>query len=188
MPVWFRRLSLGFLAHYVHMLTNNLLLILFYINQAQGAIDSGVPTQVSYGFISGYCSGIALKKVGRAAAVVFGKNFSPFLLLFAPWHCRRKRRYEEVEFLTHHLISPFYPWRPRICYPPNTELQRIPKRRSCEDSEGGRGHVRSQPRRKSRYGRREDCLLKGFVCSPVQPSIGIGLCCWICGRSSIWII
>jgi uncharacterized membrane protein (Fun14 family) len=38
----------------------------------QGAVDSGVPTQLSYGFLSGYCSGIALKKIGRGAAVVFG--------------------------------------------------------------------------------------------------------------------
>lgn len=41
-------------------------------NQLQGALDSGIPTQLSYGFVSGYCSGLALKKVGRAAAVVFG--------------------------------------------------------------------------------------------------------------------
>ena len=40
--------------------------------QLQGALDSGIPTQLSYGFVSGYCSGLALKKVGRAAAVVFG--------------------------------------------------------------------------------------------------------------------
>jgi hypothetical protein len=40
--------------------------------QVQGAVDSGIPTQLSYGFISGYCSGIALKKIGRGAAVVFG--------------------------------------------------------------------------------------------------------------------
>ena len=38
----------------------------------QTAIDTGIPTQLSYGFLSGYCSGLALKKVGRAAAVVFG--------------------------------------------------------------------------------------------------------------------
>ena len=41
-------------------------------NELQAALDSGVPTQLSYGFISGYCSGLAMKKVGRAAAVVFG--------------------------------------------------------------------------------------------------------------------
>lgn len=41
----------------------------------QDAIDSGVPTQLSYGFVSGYCSGMALKKVGRAAAVVLGLGF-----------------------------------------------------------------------------------------------------------------
>jgi len=43
--------------------------------QVQVAVDSGVPTQLSYGFISGYCSGLALKKAGRAAAVVFGLGF-----------------------------------------------------------------------------------------------------------------
>lgn len=41
----------------------------------QGAIDSGIPTQLSYGFISGYCSGLALKKVGKAVATVFGLGF-----------------------------------------------------------------------------------------------------------------
>lgn len=41
--------------------------------QIQGAIDSGIPTQLSYGFVSGYASGYALKKAGRVAAVVFGK-------------------------------------------------------------------------------------------------------------------
>lgn len=41
----------------------------------QAGIDSGIPTQLSYGFISGYCSGYALKKVGKTAAVVFGLGF-----------------------------------------------------------------------------------------------------------------
>jgi hypothetical protein len=38
----------------------------------QAAVDSGVPTQVSYGFVCGYCSGYAAKKAGKIAAVVFG--------------------------------------------------------------------------------------------------------------------
>jgi hypothetical protein len=38
----------------------------------QDAVDSGVPTQLSYGFVSGYCSGVALRRVGRALSVVFG--------------------------------------------------------------------------------------------------------------------
>jgi hypothetical protein len=38
----------------------------------QGAVDSGIPTQLSYGFVSGYCSGMAFKKIGRLAAGVFG--------------------------------------------------------------------------------------------------------------------
>lgn len=50
-------------------------------NQFQGALDSGIPTQLSYGFVSGYCSGLALKKVGRAAAVVFGTLVFLLLLL-----------------------------------------------------------------------------------------------------------
>lgn len=40
--------------------------------QVQGALDSGVPTHLSYGFVSGYCSGMALKKVGKAVSVVLG--------------------------------------------------------------------------------------------------------------------
>lgn len=44
-------------------------------SKAQEAIDSGVPTQISYGFICGYSSGVALKKVGKAASVVFGLGF-----------------------------------------------------------------------------------------------------------------
>lgn len=42
-------------------------------DQIQGAVNTGIPTQLSYGFVSGYCSGLALKKAGRAAGVVFGK-------------------------------------------------------------------------------------------------------------------
>jgi hypothetical protein len=38
----------------------------------QGAVDSGIPTQLSYGFVSGYCSGMAFKKIGRLAGGVFG--------------------------------------------------------------------------------------------------------------------
>jgi hypothetical protein len=38
----------------------------------QEAVDSGVPTQVSYGFVCGYCSGYAAKKAGKVAAIVFG--------------------------------------------------------------------------------------------------------------------
>jgi len=44
-------------------------------NSVQGAIDSGLPTQLSYGFVMGYCSGYALKKVGKVAAVVLGTGF-----------------------------------------------------------------------------------------------------------------
>lgn len=40
--------------------------------QLQGALDSGIPTHLSYGFVSGFCSGYALKKVGKAVSVVLG--------------------------------------------------------------------------------------------------------------------
>jgi hypothetical protein len=40
----------------------------------QGAVDSGIPTQLSYGFVCGYCSGYAAKKVGKAAAGILGKS------------------------------------------------------------------------------------------------------------------
>ena len=39
------------------------------------AVETGVPTQLSYGFMSGFCSGYALKKVGKAAAIVLGMGF-----------------------------------------------------------------------------------------------------------------
>jgi uncharacterized membrane protein (Fun14 family) len=40
----------------------------------QSAVDSGIPTQLSYGFVCGYCSGYAAKKVGKAAAGILGKS------------------------------------------------------------------------------------------------------------------
>ena len=46
---------------------------LFTINvKIQNAYDTGIPSQLSYGFVCGYCSGYALKVVGKGAAVVFG--------------------------------------------------------------------------------------------------------------------
>lgn len=44
--------------------------------KVQSSIETGVPTQLSYGFVSGYCSGLALKTVGKAAATIFGTNLS----------------------------------------------------------------------------------------------------------------
>ena len=44
-------------------------------SKAQDAIDSGIPTQISYGFLCGYSSGYALKKVGKVASVIFGLGF-----------------------------------------------------------------------------------------------------------------
>lgn len=43
--------------------------------QVQVMIDSGIPSQLSYGFVCGFCSGYALKKIGRSGAVVFGTGF-----------------------------------------------------------------------------------------------------------------
>eukprot|EP00588_Corethron_pennatum_P009011 CAMPEP_0194267474 /NCGR_PEP_ID=MMETSP0169-20130528/1954_1 /TAXON_ID=218684 /ORGANISM="Corethron pennatum, Strain L29A3" /LENGTH=205 /DNA_ID=CAMNT_0039008307 /DNA_START=88 /DNA_END=705 /DNA_ORIENTATION=+ len=36
---------------------------------------TGVPGEVSYGFVSGFCAGFALKKAGKVVAVVFGTGF-----------------------------------------------------------------------------------------------------------------
>lgn len=40
----------------------------------QAAVETGIPMHLSYGFICGYCSGYTLKKVGKVAAGIFGKN------------------------------------------------------------------------------------------------------------------
>lgn len=44
-------------------------------SQAQLAINSGIPTNFSYGFFAGYVSGLALKKIGKAASITFGLGF-----------------------------------------------------------------------------------------------------------------
>eukprot|EP00984_Skeletonema_dohrnii_P000068 scaffold23_cov101-Skeletonema_dohrnii-CCMP3373.AAC.3 len=44
-------------------------------SQAQLALNSGIPTNLSYGFFAGYLSGFALKKIGRAASLTFGVGF-----------------------------------------------------------------------------------------------------------------
>lgn len=41
--------------------------------KVQTAVDTGIPTQLSYGFVCGYASGYALKKVGRVGAIIGGK-------------------------------------------------------------------------------------------------------------------
>jgi uncharacterized membrane protein (Fun14 family) len=48
---------------------------LVFTIQVQSAIDSGIPNQISYGFVCGFSSGYALKKIGRAASIVFGMGF-----------------------------------------------------------------------------------------------------------------
>ena len=55
-----------------HLIILVVVVVVVDIVQLQGAIDSGIPTQLSYGFIMGYCSGMALKKVGKLAATVAG--------------------------------------------------------------------------------------------------------------------
>eukprot|EP00594_Rhizosolenia_setigera_P012245 CAMPEP_0178955648 /NCGR_PEP_ID=MMETSP0789-20121207/9732_1 /TAXON_ID=3005 /ORGANISM="Rhizosolenia setigera, Strain CCMP 1694" /LENGTH=158 /DNA_ID=CAMNT_0020637323 /DNA_START=318 /DNA_END=794 /DNA_ORIENTATION=+ len=42
----------------------------------EGALENGVPGKLSYGFICGFSSGYALKKVGKAGAVAFGLGFA----------------------------------------------------------------------------------------------------------------
>jgi len=44
-------------------------------SQAQLALNSGIPTNLSYGFFAGYMSGFALKKIGRVASLTFGVGF-----------------------------------------------------------------------------------------------------------------
>mmetsp|Transcript_1657 Transcript_1657/g.2021 ORF Transcript_1657/g.2021 Transcript_1657/m.2021 type:complete len:194 (+) Transcript_1657:92-673(+) len=44
-------------------------------SKTQNIIDSGVPTQISYGFVCGFSSGYAMKKIGKVASVVFGLGF-----------------------------------------------------------------------------------------------------------------
>ena len=39
------------------------------------ALSSGIPANLSYGFVAGYASGYALKKIGRVAAIVLGTAF-----------------------------------------------------------------------------------------------------------------
>lgn len=44
-------------------------------SKIQEAVDSGIPTKLSYGFVCGYCSGFAFKKIGKVGAIVFGLGF-----------------------------------------------------------------------------------------------------------------
>jgi uncharacterized membrane protein (Fun14 family) len=39
-------------------------------------VENGVPLQVSWGFVSGYCSGLAAKKVGKVLAIGVGGVFA----------------------------------------------------------------------------------------------------------------
>jgi uncharacterized membrane protein (Fun14 family) len=40
------------------------------------AIATGIPTEISYGFVCGFSSGLALKKFGKVASIVFGLGFA----------------------------------------------------------------------------------------------------------------
>jgi uncharacterized membrane protein (Fun14 family) len=44
-------------------------------SQLSLALSSGIPANLSYGFVAGYASGYALKKIGRVAAIVLGTAF-----------------------------------------------------------------------------------------------------------------
>ncbi len=44
-------------------------------NKVNDAIATGVPTEISYGFVCGFSSGFALKKIGKVASIVFGLGF-----------------------------------------------------------------------------------------------------------------
>lgn len=44
-------------------------------NKVNEAIATGIPTEISYGFVCGFSSGFALKKIGKAASIVFGLGF-----------------------------------------------------------------------------------------------------------------
>ena len=44
----------------------------------QDAINTGIPTELSYGFVCGYSSGYALKKVGKMVSLAFGLSFAVF--------------------------------------------------------------------------------------------------------------
>ena len=43
--------------------------------QISKSLSSGIPTDISYGFIAGYFSGLALKKIGKVASITLGMSF-----------------------------------------------------------------------------------------------------------------
>ena len=57
------------------------------IKQAQNAMEADAPVKLSYGFICGFSSGFAMKKVGKVAAVTIGKCvfFKAFLFETVLW-------------------------------------------------------------------------------------------------------
>jgi hypothetical protein len=84
-------------------------------SQVQGAVDSGIPTQLSYGFISGYCSGMAMKKVGKVAAGIFGMGFMTLQFLSYSGYVHgtlilwsRSNENGEADRVIHNPHSPFF--------------------------------------------------------------------------------
>jgi len=51
------------------------------MNKVREVVETGVPSELSYGFVCGYCSGLALKKLGRAAATTLGFGFAALQVL-----------------------------------------------------------------------------------------------------------
>eukprot|EP00557_Chaetoceros_sp_GSL56_P006737 CAMPEP_0176491686 /NCGR_PEP_ID=MMETSP0200_2-20121128/8566_1 /TAXON_ID=947934 /ORGANISM="Chaetoceros sp., Strain GSL56" /LENGTH=171 /DNA_ID=CAMNT_0017889135 /DNA_START=104 /DNA_END=619 /DNA_ORIENTATION=+ len=45
-------------------------------NKLNQVIATGVPTEISYGFVCGFSSGLALKKFGKVASIVLGLGFA----------------------------------------------------------------------------------------------------------------
>ena len=65
------------------------------------ALASGIPANLSYGFVAGYASGYALKKIGRVAAVVLGTAFVGMQTLAASGyvtvdHAKIRHRLEDL--------------------------------------------------------------------------------------------
>jgi len=64
-----------------HILPDNIINQLDVMAQTVGksiqeAINTGIPTEISYGFVCGYSSGYALKKVGKMVSIAFGLSFA----------------------------------------------------------------------------------------------------------------
>jgi uncharacterized membrane protein (Fun14 family) len=64
--------------------------------QFNHALESGMPNQLTYGFIAGFCSGMALKKAGQLAATILGIGFvSPQTLNYFGYIKMRHDKFKE---------------------------------------------------------------------------------------------